>query len=152
MAVVPVFGGWAVYRLVRRVLPATGAGVIGATAIAAGASVVMAAAAFSIEWLLGARDLDAAALSDRRHVGARPFVIGSLLVALCCATVVSQFAADDPDGLERVAEDKGFRRSAERARSVLSVHGHEPGRARRSRARAAGGASEWGQRAARSSS
>jgi hypothetical protein len=41
-------------------------------------------------------------------VGARTFVIAGVLVALVFAGVVSQFAADDPDGLERVAEDTGF--------------------------------------------
>jgi len=38
----------------------------------------------------------------------RPFLIGGLLVALGFAAVVSQFAVDEPDGLERVAEDEGF--------------------------------------------
>jgi hypothetical protein len=36
-----------------------------------------------------------------------------LLVALVFAGIVSQFAAGDPDGLERVAEDTGFIDSAE---------------------------------------
>lgn len=54
MAIVPAFGGFAVFRLIRRLLPAGGGSVIAATGLAAGASVVMAAAAFSIEWLFGA--------------------------------------------------------------------------------------------------
>lgn len=158
MAVVPAFGGWAVYRLVRRMLPATSAGVVGATAVAALASVVLAAVAFSLEWLFGAsapvpfdtvfaamvgvhvligigeaiisamvvaavlasrpdlvagaRDLDPAAPADGARVGMRPFVIGGLVVTLGFAAVVSQFAVDDPDGLERVAEDEGFIDSA----------------------------------------
>lgn len=36
------------------------------------------------------------------------FVLGGVLVTLLVAGVVSQFAVDDPDGLERVAEDTGF--------------------------------------------
>jgi hypothetical protein len=41
-------------------------------------------------------------------VGVRTFVGAGVLVAVVFAAVVSQFAADDPDGLERVAEDTGF--------------------------------------------
>ena len=36
------------------------------------------------------------------------FVGGGLLLALLLALVVSGFASGSPDGLERVAEDKGF--------------------------------------------
>lgn len=61
----------------------------------------------------GARDLDRAQTAMRPRVGMRPFVIGAALVALLFAAVVSQFAAPDPDGLERVAEDQGFIDSAE---------------------------------------
>jgi hypothetical protein len=38
----------------------------------------------------------------------RLFLIGGLLVTIGLATVVSGFASSSPDGLERVAEDKGF--------------------------------------------
>lgn len=153
MAVIPAYGGYAVYRLFRRVLPRATGGVIGATGIAAWASVVMSAIAFSIEWLFGATapvsfddvffamvgvhvligigegvisalavgavlgsrpdlvygasDLDRAQLADTR-VRRRTFVFGGLLVALVFAAVISQFAVDAPDGLERVAEDTGF--------------------------------------------
>ena len=54
LAIVPVFGGYAAFRLFRKVLPENAAGVVGASGLAAGVSVVMAAAAFSIEWLFGA--------------------------------------------------------------------------------------------------
>ncbi|MEX1179009.1 MAG: energy-coupling factor ABC transporter permease [Nitriliruptor sp.] len=54
MALVTAFGGWAVFRLGRRLLPATRTGVVIAAAVAAFASVVLSAVAFSIEWLLGA--------------------------------------------------------------------------------------------------
>jgi cobalt/nickel transport system permease protein len=159
MAIVPAFGGWAIFWLVRRYLPKNAGGVIGATAIASGLTVVLASIAFSIEWLFGAtapvpfdtvfgamvgvhtligigeavlssmvvaavlaarpdlvagaRDLDAAQLADRPRVGARTFVLGGVLVAAFFAMVVSQFAASDPDGLEKVASDKGFTDSAE---------------------------------------
>jgi cobalt/nickel transport system permease protein len=153
MAIIPAYGGYAVFRNFRRWLPQSSGGVIGSTGIAAWASVVMASIAFSIEWLFGATapvsfddvfaamvgvhaligvgegvisalavgavlasrpdlvygatDLERAQLAESK-VGMRTFVGAGVLVALVFAAVVSQFAADDPDGLERVAEDAGF--------------------------------------------
>ncbi len=153
MAIIPAYGGYAVFRLFRSWLPKSSGGVVGATAVAAWASVVMAAIGFSIQWLFGAsapvafdtvfsamvgvhaligvgealisalavgavlasrpdlvygaRDLDSAQLADTK-VKTRTFVLGGALVALVFAAVVSQFAVDNPDGLERVAEDTGF--------------------------------------------
>ncbi|MFP4073115.1 MAG: energy-coupling factor ABC transporter permease [Actinomycetota bacterium] len=158
MAIVPTYGGYAIFRLMRSWLPKTSGGAIGATGVAAWSSVVLAALAFSIEWLFGASapvpfddvfvamvgvhaligigeavisalavgsvltsrpdlvygasDLDAAQLADTK-VKTRTFVFGGLLVALVFAAVVSQFAVDNPDGLERVAEDTGFIESAD---------------------------------------
>lgn len=54
MAVVTAFGGWAAFRLLRRLLPATASGVTAAASIAAGISVVLSSMAFSVEWLFGA--------------------------------------------------------------------------------------------------
>lgn len=54
MAVVTSFGGYAVFRGMRRLLPSDGAGVVTASGVAAGASVVLSAMAFSLEWLFGA--------------------------------------------------------------------------------------------------
>jgi cobalt/nickel transport system permease protein len=159
MAIVPAFGGWALYRMFRQLLPPNAGGVVGATGLAAGASVVLSAMAFSLEWLfgasapipfdsvfgamvgvhvligigeavisalaigavlatrpdlvVGAADLDRHQLEEGRRVGARGFVIGGLLTAICFAVVVSQFAASDPDGLEKVAIEQGFIGSAE---------------------------------------
>lgn len=167
MAIIPAFGGYAAFRLFRKVLPDNRGGVIGATGLAAWASVVMSAMAFSIEWLFGASapvafddvftamvgvhvligigealisalalgavlatradlvfgatDLDREALSDRRRVKTRTFVIGGLLVALAFAGVVSQFAADSPDGLQKVADRSGFAASASNGALADSV-------------------------------
>jgi cobalt/nickel transport system permease protein len=153
MAIIPAYGGYAVFRIFRTWLPQSSGGVIGSTGIAAWASAVMASIAFSIEWLFGATapvsfddvfaamvgvhaligigegvisalavgavlvsrpdlvygasDLERAQLAESK-VGARTFVGAGVLVALVFAAVVSQFAADDPDGLEQVAEDTGF--------------------------------------------
>jgi cobalt/nickel transport system permease protein len=54
MSVVTSLGGWAVFRGSRRLLPATRAGVTVAAAVAAFASVLLSAMAFSLEWLFGA--------------------------------------------------------------------------------------------------
>ncbi|MEU4696846.1 energy-coupling factor ABC transporter permease [Nonomuraea dietziae] len=51
----------------------------------------------------------APAASDSKAAGGvRPFLIGGIGVTLLLAGVVSFFASSDPDGLEAVAEDKGF--------------------------------------------
>lgn len=54
MAIVPAYGGYAVFRLFRRVVPRSGGGVVAATGLAALVSVVFSSMAFSIEWLFGA--------------------------------------------------------------------------------------------------
>ncbi len=159
MAIVTSFGGYAVFRLFRRVLPSSTPGVVASTGLAAGISVVLSAMTFSILWLFGAsapvpfdtvfasmvgihlvigigegvisamvigavlasrpdlvygvRDLDPADLAGRKPITTRTFVIAGVLVALLFATVVSQFAVDNPDGLEWVAEETGFIDSAE---------------------------------------
>jgi cobalt/nickel transport system permease protein len=158
MAIIPAYGGYAVFRIFRRLFPQSSGGVIGSTGIAAWASVVMSSIAFSIEWLFGATapisfdvvfgamvgvhawigigegvlsalavgavlasrpdlvygalDLERARLAESK-VPARAFVFGGVLVALVFAGVVSQFAVDGPDGLERVAEDTGLIDSAQ---------------------------------------
>jgi cobalt/nickel transport system permease protein len=53
MAVVGVFGGWAVFSLLRRVLPAARTAVVVSSGIAAGVSVVLSATAFVVEYALG---------------------------------------------------------------------------------------------------
>lgn len=154
MAIIPAYGGYAAFRLFRKVFPANSGGVVGATALAAWASVVMSAMAFSLEWLFGAsapvafddvfaamvgvhvlvgvgeglisalavgavlasrpdlvygaQDLSSSQLADTRSMKTRTFLIGGLLVALVFAGVVSQFAFNDPDGLESVAVETGF--------------------------------------------
>ena len=154
MAIVPAFAGWALFRLFRRVLPASPGGVMGATGLAAGLSVVLGAAAFSMQWLfgasapvpfdtvfgamvgvhtligigegaisamvvaavlrsrpdlvVGARDLSGDELARSAQLGLRPLALAVVAVSFLLATVVSQFAAGGPDGLERVAADTGI--------------------------------------------
>jgi cobalt/nickel transport system permease protein len=157
MALVTAFGGWAVFRLARRLLPRTATGVAVAGAIAAFVSVVLSSVAFSIQWLFGAsvpvpfdrvfgamvgvhtviglgeavitglvlasvlatrpdlvrgaEDLGAAARTRQRPL--RPFLVAAAVVTVLTAVGVSQLSVDDPDGLERVAEDTGFDVAAE---------------------------------------
>jgi cobalt/nickel transport system permease protein len=53
MALVAAWGGYAVFLLVRRVLPATKASVTAAVGVAAGVSVVLASVAFVVEYAIG---------------------------------------------------------------------------------------------------
>lgn len=54
MAIVPAYGGYAMFRMFRRMVPRNGGGVVAATGLAALVSVVLSAMAFSIQWLFGA--------------------------------------------------------------------------------------------------
>ncbi|HEV2892157.1 MAG TPA: PDGLE domain-containing protein, partial [Actinomycetota bacterium] len=47
-----------------------------------------------------------------RSSNLRMFLLGGLLVAMGLALIVSGFASSSPDGLEKVAEDKGFLEAA----------------------------------------
>jgi PDGLE domain len=47
-----------------------------------------------------------------RSPNLRMFLVGGLLVTVGLALVVSGFASSSPDGLEKVAEDKGFLETA----------------------------------------
>lgn len=59
----------------------------------------------------GARDLRLAPGSGSRRV--RPAVVAGVAVALVVAIGVAQFAVDDPDGLEAVADEVGFAETAQ---------------------------------------
>lgn len=54
MAVIPAYGGFALFSLFRKMMPAGRGGIVAATGLAAWASVALSAMAFSIEWLFGA--------------------------------------------------------------------------------------------------
>lgn len=159
MAIIPAYGGYAVFRMFRRMVPKNSGGVVAATGLAGLVSVVLSAMAFSIQWLFGATapvsfaqvftamvgvhlligvgegvisalavgavmssrsdlvegasDLHRSQLKESRPVPLRTFVIGGLLAALLIGAVVSQFAVDNPDGLESVAIETGFTESGQ---------------------------------------
>lgn len=157
MAIIPAFAGYALFVGFRKMLPDNSAGIVSATGLAGALSVVLSAAAFSIEWLFGATapvpfdtvfgamvgvhlligigegiisamtigavmssrpdlvygasDIIVDLEASHRKVPLRSFLIGGVLTALLLAAVVSQFAVDNPDGLESVAAQTGFERS-----------------------------------------
>jgi cobalt/nickel transport protein len=53
-----------------------------------------------------------------RSVPLRWVALGVLVVALVLAGVVSHYASSDPDGLNRVAQDKGFSGTEEQHRAA----------------------------------
>jgi cobalt/nickel transport system permease protein len=159
MAIIPAYGGYAVYRMFRRMVPKNAGGVVAATGLASLVSVLLSAMAFSIQWLFGATapvsfaevftamvgvhfligigegvisalaigavmssrpdlvqgasDLERPQLEGSRSVPIRTFVIAGVLAALFFGAVVSQFAVDNPDGLESVAIETGFAESGQ---------------------------------------
>jgi cobalt/nickel transport protein len=52
-------------------------------------------------------------MMDRRRKSIYVFIFAGLAVAVALALVVSPWASSSPDGLEKVAEDKGFLEKAE---------------------------------------
>lgn len=92
MAIVPTYGGYAVFRLFRRLFPRSGSGVVGATGLAAWSSVVMSSVAFSIEWLFGATapvafdDVFGAMVGVHALIGIGEGVISALAVGAVLAS------------------------------------------------------------------
>lgn len=92
MAIVPAYGGYAVFRLFRKVFPVNTGGVIGSTGLAAWASVVMSAIAFSIQWLFGATapvpfdDVFAAMVGVHALIGIGEGLISALAVGAVIST------------------------------------------------------------------
>ena len=64
-------------------------------------------------------------MSGIRGLPTRVVVVTGLLVALLLAGVASYYAASAPDGLNRVAQDKGFAVTEERRTDVAPLAGYE---------------------------
>lgn len=115
MAVIPAYGGYAFFRLFRRVLPGSRAGVVASTALAGLVSVVLSAMAFSIEWLFGATAPVSFAKVFSAMVGVH-FVIG-VGEGLISAMAVGAVLASRPDLVEG-ASDLGSRLASNARRRV----------------------------------
>jgi cobalt/nickel transport system permease protein len=91
MALVTAFGGYAVYVLLRRVLPRTRTGVMIASGTAAGVGVVLASMAFTLEYALGGqggaslRSVAAAMIGVHLLIGIGEGVITALTVGAVLA-------------------------------------------------------------------
>lgn len=92
MAFVPAFVAYGLFLLARRLLPATRGGVLGATATAAMASVVLAAVAFTVEFAIGGTSavslsaVSAAMVGVHVLIGIGEAVITTLTVGAVMAT------------------------------------------------------------------
>jgi cobalt/nickel transport system permease protein len=116
MAVVGVFGGWAIFRLLRRALPTARTSVVIAAGIAAGISVVLAASAFVLEYALGGTGGAPVGTVLAAMVGVHALIgVGEGLITALTVGVVLGVRPDLVDG----AADLG----------VPLVVGSEPGRA-----------------------
>jgi cobalt/nickel transport system permease protein len=88
LALVGGWGGYLLFAVLRRLLPATRAGVVGAAGVAAGLSVVLAAAAFTAEYAIGGSGgapvgtVAAAMLGTHALIGIGEGVITALTVGL----------------------------------------------------------------------
>lgn len=91
MALIPAFGGYAVFWLVRRVLPRTKGGVVASTAIAAFVSVMAASLAFALEYAIGGNEAVPVATVAAAMVGVHVFIgIGEAVIsALTVGAVMS---------------------------------------------------------------
>jgi cobalt/nickel transport system permease protein len=95
MAVVGAFGGYAIFLLARRVLPATRTGVVAASAVAALLSVVLASLAFTLEYAIGGAGGASVARVAGAMVGVH--ILIGLGEALITAMTVSAVLAVRPD-------------------------------------------------------
>jgi cobalt/nickel transport protein len=64
-------------------------------------------------------------VSGLKGIPTRVVVVTGLLLALLLAGVVSYYAASSPDGLNRVAHDKGFAATEEQHNQVAPLAGYQ---------------------------
>ncbi|MCI0425799.1 MAG: energy-coupling factor ABC transporter permease [Actinobacteria bacterium] len=92
MAIVPAYGGYTVFALMRRVFGSGKGSVIAATVVASWLSVVLSASAFAIEWLFGATapvtfpQVFAAMVGVHMLIGVGEAVISSVAVGAVVST------------------------------------------------------------------
>lgn len=95
MALLPAFGGYALFVGLRRILPTARSAVLAATALAAGASVVLAAVAFTFEYAIGGNAAAPLSTVARAMVGVHVLIgIGEAIIS---TLTVSLVLASRPD-------------------------------------------------------
>jgi cobalt/nickel transport system permease protein len=95
MALLGAFGGYAAFAVIRRVAPRNHAGVVVASGLAAGASVVLAAVAFAVEYAVGGTGGASVATVVSAMVGVHALVgVGEGIIT---ALVVGSVLATRPD-------------------------------------------------------
>jgi cobalt/nickel transport system permease protein len=103
MAIIGAFAGYGVFLLARRVLPRTNGGVVAASAVAAFASVVLASAAFSIEYAAGGAGGASAARVAAAMIGVHVLIgIGEALITAMTVGAVLAVRPDLVHGARRV--------------------------------------------------
>jgi cobalt/nickel transport system permease protein len=103
MAIIGAFAGYGVFVLARRVLPRTNGGVVVASAVAAFASVVLASAAFSIEYAAGGAGGASAARVAAAMIGVHVLIgIGEALITAMTVGAVLAVRPDLVHGGRRV--------------------------------------------------
>jgi cobalt/nickel transport system permease protein len=95
MALIAAIGGYAVFALLRRVLPSTSSSMVAASGIAAGFSVVLASIAFTVEYAIGGAGTASVSTVAGAMVGVHLFIgIGEGVIT---GLVVSAVLASRPD-------------------------------------------------------
>jgi cobalt/nickel transport system permease protein len=95
MALITAFGGYAVFALLRRVLPSRSSSVVAAAGIAAGASVVLSSIAFTAEYAIGGTGTASVTTVAAAMVGVHVLIgIGEGVIT---GLVVSAVLASRPD-------------------------------------------------------
>ncbi len=95
MALVPAFGGYALFWVARQLLPRTKGGVVASTAIAAFVSVVVASLVFTLEYAIGGNEAVSVATVASAMVGVHVLVgIGEAVISALTVGAVMSVRAD----------------------------------------------------------
>lgn len=110
MALIPAIGGYALFWLIRQVLPKTGASVVAATALTAFVSVVVASIVFSLLYAIGGNDAVPAATVTAAMVAVHALIgIGEAVIS---ALVISAVMTVRPDLVYGAADLRSVRDDA----------------------------------------
>lgn len=103
MALVTALGGYAIFAILRRLLPATRASIVVASGIAAGLSVVMSAGAFIVEFALGGTTPVSLSAVINAMLGVHLLIgIGEGLITAATVSLVLSVRPDLVHGADRI--------------------------------------------------